>query len=47
MDWALKIGLINDKQINPFEKSRPDGGRGWRLSDSFLQVARKMVGETK
>jgi hypothetical protein len=41
--WALRIGLAQDEQKLPLEAARPQGGRGWRLQDGGMSIARQLL----
>jgi hypothetical protein len=43
MSWALRIGLVTDKNIDPFEDTRVGSRRGARLKPSFQPVARELL----
>jgi hypothetical protein len=43
MAWALRINLITDKNIDPFEETRVGSRRGARLKASFHSVARELL----
>ncbi len=41
--WAIRVGLAADENTFPFENARPEGARGWRLSDGALAGAKELV----
>jgi hypothetical protein len=41
--WAVRIGLLTDKNIDPFEETRVGSRRGARLKPSFQPVARELL----
>jgi hypothetical protein len=43
LDWARRINLVNDKNIDPFEDTRVGTRRGARLKPSFQSVARELL----
>lgn len=43
INWAMRVGLINDKNIDPFEEARAGSRRGARLKSSFLPVANELL----
>ena len=43
--WAVRVGLTQDESNFPLEAARPDGGRGWRLKDGMVSVARHLLGQ--
>jgi hypothetical protein len=45
--WAIKVRLMTEDGIDPFEKARPNGGRGWRLRATLLPIARQLLEEMK
>jgi hypothetical protein len=43
MAWALEIGLVSDRNIDPFEDTRVGSRRGARLKPSFQSVAKELL----
>lgn len=43
--WALRVGLTQDESNFPLEPARPQGGRGWRLNDGAITIARHLLGQ--
>ena len=42
-EWAARVGLVSDPEINVFEDVRQEGGRrGVRLGAGFVHVAREL-----
>ncbi len=44
-EWAGRIGLITDDNMDAFEFARVGTRRGWRLKSSLLDVARHLMGQ--
>ena len=47
LQWATRINLTTDDGIDPFEKARPNGGRGWKLRGTMVPLARRLLEEMK
>jgi len=47
LQWGVKIKLVAEETNNPFEKARPNGGRGWKLKSTMLPIAKQMLDEMK
>ena len=46
LQWARRIGLTNDANIDPFQDIRVGTRRGARLKDSMQHVARELLKST-
>ena len=46
LQWAKRIGLTNDANIDPFQETRIGTRRGARLKDSMQHVARELLKST-
>jgi hypothetical protein len=44
-EWATRIGLTSDENLEPFEDSRVGTQRGLRLKSSLLDVARHLMSQ--
>lgn len=42
--WAVRMKLAPDENTFPFENARPEGARGWKLSEGALSGAKLMLG---
>jgi hypothetical protein len=47
LQWGVRIRLVADQGNNPFEKARPNGGRGWKLKSSMIPIAKQMLMDMK
>jgi hypothetical protein len=43
MEWARRIGLTNDANVDPFQEVRVGTRRGARLKDSLQHVAKELL----
>ncbi len=45
--WAARQQVTHDPSVFPFEAARPDGKRGWRLSEGAMTTAKMILGGEK
>lgn len=45
IEWARRMGLVHDENIDPFEECRAGSRRGVRFKSSFQHVAEQLLGE--
>lgn len=43
VEWAKRIGLTNDANMDPFQETRVGSRRGARLKDSLQHVAKELL----
>lgn len=42
--WGVRVGLAQGDG-KPFDPARPQGGRGWKLKEGAMSVARHLLGQ--
>ena len=47
LQWAVKVKLATDETNDPFEKSRPGGGRGWKIKPTLMAMAKELLASMK